>query len=203
MEDADAAFRRALHMDPRNSHARVLYARYLQRSNDLDASRIRLAEGLELDTDDRYLRQAYAEVLAALSSPREAVEAQYHLAMGHQYQNWVAAHQFAVYLFWMSRDHEADDIFRTLEARGFDQRELRRVRHRPLFYRDVPRANGNVVRLQDTYGFIRRSNHPLDIYFTRYHLNEGVTATLAVGLDLEFEIDFTLKGPIATQVALK
>ena len=203
IEDADQDFREALRIEPRNSHARILYARYLQRSGHFDASRKQLESGLELDKDDRRLRQAYGEVLAALNRPQSEVEAQYRLAMGHQYQNWNAAYEFAVYLFSTSREDEADGIFRTLGERGFDQRELRRTRRQPLFWKGVDRDTGRVVLLRDTFGFIRRPTHSLDIYFSRYRIDDEVDADLSEGVAVDFEIGFTLLGPMATRIRIR
>src|SRR5690606_14466921 len=124
ISDAEQAFETALRLDPRDSHARILYARYLQRQGRLDDSRDVLKIGLDLDSDDRRLRAAYAEVLAALGEPSDVVESQYRLATGAQYQNWNASFGLAVYLFVTSREDEADEIFRTLSARGFVRREL-------------------------------------------------------------------------------
>ena len=203
MEDADQDFQAALRADARNSHARILYSRYLQRSGRYGDSELQLDEGLSLDKDDRRLRQAYAEVLAARGRARDEVEAQYRLATGHQYQNWNAAFEFAVYLFWTSREEEAANIFRTLEERGFDQRELRRVRRRPLFWQNAEKISGSVVLLRDTFGFIRRTNHSVDIYFNRYYLEDDTDMRLTNGVEVEFEMGFTLRGPRATNIRIR
>ena len=64
------------------------------------------------------------------------------------------------------------------------------------------KGSGRIKGLRDTYGFIGRADHPLDLYLNRHFVDEIVDAELNYGSQVVFNIRLSLHGPVATSVGL-
>ena len=162
-----------------------------------------LQEGLDVDPDDVKLRHLKGITLACVDAPHDAVMSELKAAAGPNMRNWQAGFDFAVYLYIKGQESQADDVFSSLKELELEEREKRRPR-RPAQFCDLTTltGSGRITTLRDTYGFITRADHPLDVYLNRYFIDAMVDAELNYGSRVTFDIRFSLLGPVATAVRL-
>ena len=203
LEDADTAFRKALTVNPSNSSARYWYARFLLRQDRTTEVITILQEGLGIDSDDMKLRHLKGIALACVGAPREAVTTELRAAAGPNMRNWYAGFDLAAYLYTKGEESQSDEVFSSLKRLELGDREKRRPRRLPQFC-DLTTMSGmgRINILRDTYGFIKRADHPLDVYLNRYYIDELVDAELNPGSQVSFVIRLSLYGPVATSVQL-
>ena len=203
LDDADAAFRKALTDNPSNGSARYGYGRFLLRRDRTRELITILQEGLDIDSDDMRLRHLKGIALACVDAPRDAVIAELRAAAGANLRNWQAGFDLAVYFYIKGEEIQADGLFSSLKELELEDREKRRARPLPQFC-DLTslRGRGRITTLRDTYGFIKRADHPLDVYLNRYFIDKFVDAELNFGSQVDFDIRLSLHGPIATSVRL-
>ena len=203
LEDADTAFRKALSDNPSNRSARYGYGRFLLRQERTTELITILQEGLDIDSDDMRLRHLKGIALACVDAPRDAVLTELRAAAGPSMRNWQAGFDLAVYLYIKGQEIQADDVFSSLKELELEDREKRRPRTLPQFC-DLAAMSGSgrITTLRDTYGFISRADHPLDVYLNRYFIDKMVDAELNNGSQVAFDIRLSLIGPLATSVRL-
>ena len=203
MEDADTAFRKALTDNPSNSTARNGYGRFLLRQNRTTELLTILQEGLEIDTDDMRLRRLKGIALACVDAPLDAVANELKAAAGPNMRNWRAGLDLAVYLYIKGQEIQADDVFSSLKELELEEREKRRARPLPQFCNpETMTDSGRITTLRDTYGFITRAGHPVDVHLNRYFVDAMIDAELNYGSHVKFDLRFSLLGPVATAVRL-
>ena len=203
LEDADTAFRKALTDNPSNGSARYGYGRFLLRQERTTELITILQEGLDIDSDDMKLRHLKGIALACVDAPRDAVVTELKAAAGPNMRNWQAGLDLAVYLYIKGQELQADEVFSSLKELELEDREKRRLRRLPQFCDlTTMSGNGRITTLMDTYGFIGRADHPLDVYLNRYSIDAMVDAELNYGSQVTFDIRFSLFGPVARSVRL-
>ena len=203
LEDADTAFRKALTDNPSNGSARYGYGRFLLRQERTTELITILQEGLDIDSDDIKLRHLKGIALACVDAPRDTVMTELRAAAGPNMRNWQAGFDLAVYLYIKGQEIQADDVFSSLKELELEDREKRRPRTLPQFCdRTTMSGSGRITTLRDTYGFINRADHPLDVYLNRYFIDKMVDAELNYGSQVAFDIRLSLHGPLATSVRL-
>ena len=203
LEDADTAFRKALTDNPSNGSARYGYGRFLLRQERATELITILQEGLDIDSDDMKLRHLKGIALACADAPRDAVVTELKAAAGPNMRNWQAGLDLAVYLYIKGQELQADEVFSSLKEHELEDREKRRPRRLPQFCDlTTMSGNGRITTLMDTYGFIGRADHPLDMYLNRYSIDAMVDAELNYGSQVTFDIRFSLFGPVARSVRL-
>ena len=203
LEDADTAFRKALTDNPSNGSARYGYGRFLLRQERNTELITILQEGLDIDSDDMKLRHLKGIALACVDAPRDAVVTELRASAGPNMRNWQAGFDLAVYLYVKGEEIQADDVFSSLKELELEDREKRRPRTLPQFC-DLTTmgGSGRITTLRDTYGFIKRADHPLDVYLNRYFIDKMVDAELNYGSQVAFDIRLSLLGPVAMSVRL-
>ena len=203
LEDADAAFRKSLTEKPSNASARYAYGRFLLRQHRTTDLLTVLQIGLDLDSDDQKLRHLKGVALACVDAPRDTVLIELRAAAGPNMRNWQAGFDLAVYLYVKGEETQADSVFSSLKELELEDREKKRLRTLPPFC-DVTTLNGSgrINALLDTYGFIKRADHPLDLYLNRHFVDKNVDAELNYGTLVAFDIRLSLQGPVATSVRL-
>ena len=203
LEDADKAFRKSLTDNSSNRSARYVYGRFLLRQERTTELFTVLQEGLDLDSDDQKLRHLKGIALACVDAPRDAVTTELRAAAGPNMRNWQAGFDLAVYLYIKGEETQADTVFSSLTGLELEDREKRRLRPLPQFC-DVTtmKGSGRIKAIRDTYGFIGRAEHRLDLYLNRYFVDKNVDAELNYGSEVAFNIRLSLQGPVATSVQL-
>ncbi len=203
LHDADTAFRKALTDSPSNASARYGYGRFLLRQERTREVITVLQEGLDIDSEDMKLRHLKGIALACVDAPRDAVVTELRAAAGPNMRNWQAGFDLAVYFYIKGEEIQADGLFSTLKELELEYREKRRPRPLPPFCdRSSMKGIGRISSLRDTYGFIKRAEHPLDVYLNRYFIDRMVDAELNYGSQVNFNIRISLLGPVATSVRL-
>ena len=203
LEDADIAFQKALADNPANGSARYAYGRFLLRRQRTREVITTLQEGLDIDSDDAKLRHLKGIALACVEAPRDAVVVELRAAAGANLRNWQAGFDLAAYLYTKGEEIQAQELFSSLKELELDDREKRRPRSLPPFCdRAALKGRGRITTLMDTYGFINRADHPLDVYLNRYFVDTLVDPELNYGSQVDFEIRLSLHGPLATSVQL-
>ena len=118
-------------------------------------------------------------------------------------RNWQAGFDLAAYLYTKGEEIQADDLFSSLKKLELEDREKRRPRPLPQFCDPTSMsASGRITTLRDTYGFINRADHPLDVFLNRYSIDNMVDAELNHGSRVAFDIRLSLHGPVASSVRL-
>ena len=203
LEDADTAFQKALTDNPSNGSARYAYGRFLLRQGRTRELITILQEGLDIDSDDMKLRHLKGIALACVDAPRDAVVAELRAAAGANMRNWQAGFDLAAYLYTKGEEIQADELFSLLKALDLEDREKRRPRPLPPFCdRTALKGRGRITALRDTYGFISRADHPLNVYLNRYFVDKLVDPELNYGSQVDFDIRLSLHGPLAASVRL-
>ena len=203
LEDADTAFRKALTDNPSNGSARYGYGRFLLRQGRTRELITILQEGLDFNSDDMKLRHLKGIALACVDAPRDTVITELRAAAGANMRNWQAGYDLAAYLYMKGEEIQADDVFSSLKELELEDREKRRPRPLPQFCDPTTMSvSGRITTLRDTYGFIKRADHPLDVYLNRYVIDKIVDAELNHGSRIAFDIRLSLHGPVATSVRL-
>ena len=167
LEDADKAFQKALTDNPSNGSARYGYGRFLLRQGRTTELLTNLQKGLDIDPDDVRLRHLKGITLACVDAPQDAVMNELKAAAGPNMRNWRAGFDLAVYLYIKGQESQAEDVFTSLKELQLEEREKRRPRPLAQFCDpETMRGSGRINSLRDTYGFITRADHPLDVYLT-------------------------------------
>ena len=203
LEDADIAFQKALADNPANGSARYAYGRFLLRQERTRELITTLQEGLDIDSDDAKLRHLKGIALACAEAPRDAVVVELRAAAGANLRYWQAGFDLAAYFYTKGEEIQAGELFSSLKELGLDDREKRRLRPLPPFCdRAALKGTGRITTLRDTYGFIMRADHPLQVYLSRYFVDTLVDLELHYGTQVDFDIRLSLYGPLATSVRL-
>ena len=141
--------------------------------------------------------------MACVYAPQDTVIAELRVEAGANLRNWLAGFDLAAYLYVKGEEIRADDVFSSLKLLELGDWEKRRPRQFPPFVENTPlKGSGRISVIHETCCFIKRADHPLDIYLIRHFVENVVDSELNYGTLVDFDIRFSLEGPLATSVRL-
>lgn len=176
-------------------------ANYYEKSGHIDDALKTVKETLSTAPADRDLNYKYAMLLQKQHDPSYD-DIKHHLRRSftkgdsrYQSQFW-----YARALFLSNEIPEAREIFRSLSSINISPQ----IKYTPvgmIKYNGKPVPfEGTVVKLELTYGFIRRDGFSDDVFFFRDHNEEINWELLRRGVRLKFNIGFNYKGATALNV---
>ena len=201
---ATTALERAIRKNPQDSYIALRLSKVYRRSGrNEDAQRV-LESALQSDRGNKELNFHLAMVLRGLGDA-ETGKILYYLR--RSFTKWDKSFEAQ---FWLGRYcfesedqdviNEGREVFRRLRASPISYDKRMKIKDHVTQGSDIHKFTGTIVKLEGSYGFIKRDGFGDEIFFHENHVADDIWPMLSQGQLVRFEIGFSLNGPIVTRL---
>ena len=209
LDDDDRSFKalgKARESNPRDPYIILRYSKMLIKRGDNQKALDYVEEALKSNRGDKQLNHRYADILRVSgNTPIETLQYYYRRAFTEWDENFESQFWYARYAFQSSNadnNRKSKEVFqhlreapmpfkKRLEIKDIDGGELS-----PINY------YGKVLRVESTHGFVGVNGSGKQLFFHKNDFEEDAWNSLYSGLRVQFNIAFSLNGPIAINVLI-
>jgi tetratricopeptide (TPR) repeat protein/cold shock CspA family protein len=204
LDDDDRSFLalgKARGSNPRDPYIVLRYSKMLIMRGDNQKALECVEEALKSNRGDKQLNHRYADILRASGNVSiETLQYYYRRAFTEWDENYESQFWYARYAF---QSNNADDFRRSKEV-------FKHLREAPMSFEkrfeikdmdggtSTPRNyHGVVLRVEATHGFVGINGSGKQVFFHKNDIREDTWNNLYTGVRMQFNIAFSLNGPIA------